>query len=132
MPSSGSFREQAGAWFEAKVDEINRRNFRSLQKSMKDGEETTQTFIATRGTSGTGKQGRVDTGRMLESVDSEAELKGSDRAEGRFGWLEKKPFYAEFQEAGTQYIEPMYALSDAAEIVVPELIRELRNNVKDA
>lgn len=127
-----SFSEASGAWFEAKVNEINRKNFRSLQNAMKDGEETTQTFIATRGTAGTGKQGRVDTGRMLDSVDSEAKLQGRDEAVGRFGWLDKKPFYAEFQEAGTQYIEPMYALSDAAEIVLDELVKDIRDNVKDA
>lgn len=127
-----SFRQAAGNWFEGKVDEINRRNFRSLQNAMKEGEQVTQTFIATRGTAGTGKQGRVDTGKMLESVDSDTRLQGSDEAEGRFGWLNKKPFYAEFQEAGTKYIEPMYALSDAAEIVVDELIKDLRQNVRDA
>lgn len=132
MASSGNFREQAGAWFEGKVNEMNRRNFASLRRAMKDGEEVTQTFIATRGTPGTGKQGRIDTGRMLDSVDSQTKLQGSDEAEGRFGWLTQKPFYAEFQEAGTQYIAPMNALSDAAEIVVPELIRELRKNVRDA
>lgn len=127
-----SFRESAGAWFEAKVDEINRKNFRSLQNAMTDGEEITQTFIATRGTAGTGKQGRVDTGKMLESVDSSTTLQSKDEAIGKFGWLEKKPTYAEFQEAGTRYIEPMYALSDAAEIVKVQLVKDISNNVKDA
>lgn len=127
-----SFQQAAGAWFEAKVNEMNRKNFASLRNAMKEGEEITQTFIATRGTEGTGKQGRVDTGKMLESVDSETNLKGSDEAEGRFGWLGKKPFYAEFQEPGTKYIAPMYALTDAADIVVDELIRDLGKNVRDA
>lgn len=127
-----SFSQAAGGWFEAKVNEINRRNYRALQNAMKDGEEITQTFIATRGTAKSGKQGRVDTGKMLESVDSETSLTGRDEAEGRFGWLKKKPFYAEFQEAGTQYIEPMYALTDAAAIVIDELVKDINDNVKDA
>lgn len=127
-----NFSGAAGAWFEAKVNEINRRNFAALRSAMKDGEQTTQTFIATRGTAGTGKQGRVDTGKMLESVESEANLQGRDEAIGRFGWLDKKPFYAEFQEAGTKYIAPMYALSDAAEIVKAELIKDINDNVKGA
>lgn len=127
-----SFSQAAGGWFEAKVNEINRRNYRALQNAMKEGEEITQTFIATRGTAKSGKQGRIDTGKMLESVDSETNLTGRDEAEGRFGWLRKKPFYAEFQEAGTQYIEPMYALSDAAAIVIDELVKDINDNVKDA
>lgn len=127
-----SFQQAAGGWFEAKVNEMNRKNFRSLQNAMSEGEEITQTFIATRGTEGTGKQGRVDTGNMLESVDSDTKLEGPDEAIGRFGWLEKKPFYAKYQEPGTKYIAPMYALSDAAEIVKDELIRDISNNVRGA
>lgn len=127
-----SFEQAAGGWFQAKVDEINRRTFRTLENAMKEGEEITQTFIATRGTPGTGKQGRIDTGAMLNAVDSEAKLQGKDEAIGRFGWLDKKPFYAEYQEAGTKYIAPMYALSDAAEIVKAELIKNLGNDVKGA
>lgn len=121
-----------GAWFTAKIQSMTRKNFTSLRNAMKDGEETTQTFIATRGTPGTGKQGRIDTGKMLDSVGSDAKLMNEENAEGRFGWLDKKPFYAEYQEAGTQYIAPMYALSDAAEIVRDELIRDLNKNMKDA
>lgn len=126
------FGKAAGDWFEVKVNEINRKNYRALQESMKDGEETTQTFIATRGTPGTGKQGRVDTGAMLNAVDSDTHLKSRDEAEGRFGWLDKKPYYAEYQEDGTKYIPPMYALQDAAEIVKAELLRKVRENVRDA
>lgn len=126
------FGRAAGSWFEEKVQELNRRTFRALQTNMKDGEEITQTFIATRGTPGTGKQGRIDTGKMLESVGSEAELQGQDEAVGRFGWLDKQPFYAEYQEAGTRYIAPMYALSDAGEIVIKQLRKDINDAVKDA
>jgi len=127
-----SFEQAAGGWFEGKVREINRRTFRALQTNMKEGEEVTQTFIATRGTPGTGKQGRIDTGLMLDSVDSEAESKGADEAIGRFGWLDKKPFYAEFQEAGTRYIPPMFALQDAGEIIKKQLVKDISDAVKDA
>lgn len=126
------FSSAFNSWFDRKVDSLNRRTFRALDESMKEGEEITQTFIATRGTPGTGKQGRVDTGKMLDSVGSEAKLLNSDEAEGRFGWLNEQPFYAEFQEAGTQYIEPMYALSDAAEITIQELERKLGDAIKGA
>lgn len=127
-----SFEQAAGGWFEAKVNEMNRRNFASLRNAMKDGEEITQTFIATRGTEGTGKQGRIDTGKMLDSVDSETKLEGRDEAVGRFGWTDKTPFYAKYQEAGTKNIAPMYALSDAAEIVIDELAKDIGKNVRDA
>lgn len=127
-----SFEQAAGEWFQAKVDEINRKNFAALKNNMQDGEEITQTFIATRGTEKSGKQGRVDTGAMLDAVDSDTQLKSKDEAIGRFGWLKKKPTYAQYQEEGTKYIAPMYALSDAAEIVKDQLIKDISNNVKDA
>lgn len=126
------FSSALNSWFDRKVENLNRRTFRALDDSMKEGEELTQTFIATRGTSGTGKQGRVDTGKMLDSVGSDAKILNSDEAEGRFGWLKEQPFYAEFQEAGTRFIEPMYALSDAAEITVQELDRKLGDAIKGA
>lgn len=126
------FSRAFGAWFDGKVENLNRRTFRALDESMKEGEELTQTFIATRGTSGTGKQGRVDTGKMLDSVGSEAKLLNKDEAEGRFGWIGEEPFYAEYQELGTQYIEPMNALSDAAEVTIQELRAKLGDAIKDA
>lgn len=127
-----SFEQAAGGWFEAKVNEMNRRNFASLRDAMKDGEETTQTFIATRGTQKSGKQGRVDTGKMLDSVDSETALVSKDEAEGRFGWIKKTPYYAPYQEEGTKTIPAMYALSDAAKIVIDELAKDIGKNVRDA
>lgn len=126
------FSNAAGTWFTAKVEAITRGNYRALSDNMKDGEEITQTFIATRGTEKSGKQGRIDTGAMLDAVDSDTKLVSKDEAVGRFGWLEKKPFYAPYQEDGTQYIAPMYALSDAAEIVKLQLIKDISDNVKDA
>lgn len=126
------FSRALNSWFDRKVENLNRRTFRALDDSMKEGEELTQTFIATRGTSGTGKQGRVDTGKMLDSVGSDAKILNSDEAEGRFGWLNEQPFYAEFQEAGTRFIEPMYALSDAADIVAQELEAKLGDAIKGA
>lgn len=126
------FSSAFNSWFDRKVENLNRRTFRALDESMKEGEEITQTFIATRGTSGTGKQGRVDTGKMLDSVGSEAKLLNSEEADGRFGWLNEQPFYAEFQEAGTKFIAPMYALSDAAEITIQELDRKLGDAIKGA
>lgn len=120
------------SWYELKVENLDRRTFRALDESMKDGEELTQTFIATRGTEKSGKQGRVDTGKMLESVTSETKLVSNDEAEGRFGWLGEQPFYAEYQEAGTSTIAPMYALSDAAEVTIQELRAKLGDAIRGA
>lgn len=127
-----SFEQAAGGWFEAKVNEMSRKNFGSLRDGMKDGEETTQTFIATRGTQKSGKQGRVDTGKMLDAVDSDTKLVSKDEAVGRFGWIKKTPYYAPFQEEGTRTIPAMYALSDAAKIVMDELVKNISKNVRDA
>lgn len=120
------------AWFEAKVRKLTAESFQSLEDAMEAGENITKHHIETRGTEGTGKRGRVDTGEMRDRVTSDAVKQGSDVMIGRFGWIEKKPFYAEFQEDGTKYIEPMYALSDAAEEVLQDYLRDMDGIVRDA
>lgn len=129
---AGDFSSAFKSWYEAKVENLDRRTFRALDESMKDGEELTQTFIATRGTEKSGKQGRIDTGAMLDSVTSETKLVSNDEAEGRFGWLGEQPFYAKYQEAGTSTIAPMYALSDAAEDTIQELRAKLGDAIRGA
>lgn len=120
------------AWFEAKVRELTSNSFKALEDAMEAGENITKHNIETRGTIKTGKRGRVETGEMRDSVQSDTVKQGQDTIIGRFGWLEKKPFYAEFQEDGTKYIEPMYALSDAAEEVLQDYLKDMEGIVRDA
>lgn len=52
---------------------------------------------------------RVDTGLMRMMADSVLHLR-SDIFELNFGWWEGAPFYAPFQEFGTQHISAMLAV----------------------
>lgn len=52
---------------------------------------------------------RVDTGLMRHMADSLLHIRG-DVFELNFGWWADAPYYAVFQEFGTEYIEPMLAV----------------------
>lgn len=79
------------------------------------GAELVRDTVETSGTVSTGKRGRIDTGAMLQSVDSEYQ-DTADGGEAVYGFL-NEPFYTGFQELGTEYIEPMFAIPDAADNV---------------
>lgn len=75
------------------------------------GAELVRDVIETSGTAKTGKRGRIETGAMLEGVDSDYE-NTSDGGQATWGFVRPTP-YATYQEHGTQWIEPMHALDDA-------------------
>lgn len=115
------------AWFEANVRELNRNVRRAAEQSGEEIAELTREHIRTRGIK---KPGRIDTGAMLESVDSEVTKDTADEFEVRSGYKDS-PEYVPFQELGTSLIAPTYALTDAAEIVLPKLRRRIDEAVKD-
>lgn len=119
-------------WLESKLKRLTDGSVRALSEAMEAGENITKHNIETRGTEASGKRGRIDTGKMLDKVDSKTEILGDGEAEGRFGWTDKEPFYARFQEDGTRFIEPMYALSDAAEEVLVDYLSEMDDVVRGA
>jgi hypothetical protein len=88
------------------------------------GAELVRDTVETSGTVKTGKRGRIETGAMLESVDSDyKEIPGG--AEATYGFL-NPPEYTKYQEGGTQYIEGMFAIDDAAGNVDVDYIKDLR------
>jgi hypothetical protein len=120
------------AWFEGKVEAITRGAYRTVSNAVEAGDEITKHHIETRGTAKSGKRGRIDSGAMRDLVDHETQLVSQDEVVGRFGWLGESPYWARYQELGTQYIEPMFALSDAAEEVGQDYLAEMRKVVRDA
>lgn len=74
--------------------------------------------------------GRVDTGRMRDSVEHDFQDNG-DSAIGRFGWLNKWEEYFGYQEGGffhnqaNRQIRAMHAVSDAEDIVMENLERKI-------
>lgn len=92
-----------------------------MDEAMRDAEKQGQFFIATRGTPKSGKQGRIDTGDMLESFSS-AVATGNTKVTGFLGWLDEQPYYAEWQEGGSETIPAMWALRDSAKNAWDQLL----------
>lgn len=119
------------AWFEAKVDSLQDGNRESAIKAGDEIADKTKQYISTRGTAKSGKQGRIETGAMLNSVDSQVEKDTPSEVEVHAGYHDA-PFYTAFQELGTARIEAMYALTDAAEEILPKLAKDVSQNVRNA
>ena len=113
------------SWFEAQVDELRDNGRNAVQETTQEGAELVRRYISTRGTAKSGKAGRIETGRMLDSVDSQIITDSRDEIVGRFG-MENAPEYAVFQEYGTRTIEAMYAITDAAEQMGDKFISEVQ------
>lgn len=115
------------AWFEANVRDLNKNVRKAGEESLEEVAELTREHIRTRGIK---KPGRIDTGAMLDSVDSEVTKDTADEFEGRAGYFDA-PYYTAFQEPGTRLIAPTYALTDAVEIVLPKLRKRIDDAVGD-
>lgn len=130
-----NFGSASRTWFAGNMKRLQRELASAMTEAVQDGKNITVQHIETRGTEKSGKAGRVDTGKMRDSVDAEVTKATSTEIEGRFGWLEEQPFYAEFQERGFVHssgatVEPMYALSDAAEEVIDKLDKRIGQIVR--
>lgn len=56
---------------------------------------------------------RIRTGHMIGSVGHRMKTASGGVIEGEFGWTAAGDQYFRYQERGTSYIAPMYALADA-------------------
>ena len=121
-------REALHSWFSAKVDNLNDGLRDIAKESAEEGEKLTKQFIETRGTAKSGKQGRIETGAMLDSVSSAVVRETKDEIQTRFGYNDA-PYYTVFQELGTSQVEPMYALTDASEEVFEDLRKDIERLV---
>lgn len=131
MPSGAGFGPAVRAWFNAKVERLTDEAGEVIVQAGDDVARITRRHIETRGTAKSGKQGRIETGAMLNAVDNEVVKRTQDEVEVRAGYHDA-PYYTVFQELGTSRIEAMYALTDAAEEVLADLpsqIRKAINNV---
>lgn len=118
------------AWFENKVENLNDDLDGVVIGAGADIVDITRHHIETRGTAKSGKRGRIETSAMLNSV-TEQVSKTPDETEVRAGYHDA-PFYTVFQELGTSRIEAMYALTDAAEEVLPDLQKDIERVIKRA
>lgn len=92
-----------------------------MEDVTKEGADLMRQYIRTRGTDKSGKEGRIESGAMLEEVESEV-VRNPRSVRGEFGWgvdggtYEK---YFGYQESGFRHwvsginVPPMHAQLDA-------------------
>lgn len=102
---------ELGRIIAAKQQRILNRGRQITQDYGEYGAELVRDVVETSGTAKSGKRGRIETGAMLEGVDSEYN-ETPDGAEATWGFVRPTP-HTGYQELGTQYIEPMLAVDDA-------------------
>lgn len=92
-----------------------------MEEVTDEGADLMRQYIRTRGTEKSGKEGRIETGTMLDEVES-AVHRNPKSVRGEFGWgvaggLHEK--YFDYQENGFRHwrsgenVPPMHAMLDA-------------------
>ena len=139
-------------WFKAKIKEIDSSVENAVRIAVEDGAQVMKSNIQTGGTKkpwGGGwrgrksgeisfgnKSARVDSGDMLNDVDSAITESTPSRVVGMFGWIRKQEEYYRFQEYGFRHfltremVEPMNALRDAFTHAKNVMEKELRKALK--
>lgn len=114
---------------EAKMKQVIERGSEIVRDNGEYGAELVRDTVETSGTMKSGKRGRIDTGAMLGSVNDRFETIPNG-AQSTYGFL-NPPDYTKFQELGTQYIEPMNAIDDAAANVEVDFKNDIDRMMKD-
>lgn len=86
-----------------------------VSEAMNIGAETQRRIIETSGTAKSGKSGRIETGLMLNSVQSAGADRVGNTIEGKFGWRDPEEYYMYQDDGFTHYLSgedivPMHAL----------------------
>lgn len=109
-----------GAAIEAEIKGLRQDVGTEVKKLAQDGEDMMKEFIETRGTAKSGKRGRIETGEMRDAVANRV-LEDTDQAtRAEYGWIDDSPGHRTYQELGTKFIEPMFALRDSQEATTEE------------
>jgi hypothetical protein len=115
---------------EGKMNEVVKRGREITRDNGEYAAELVRDVVETSGTIKTGKRGRIETGKMLASVDSDYKhLPGG--AEATWGFVHDAPDYTTYQEFGTQWIEPMNAIDDAAAEVAVDFKNDIDRMMKE-
>lgn len=124
-----NFGDAVISWMERKVEALTDDAKEVIVETGEDIKELTVYYIENRGTAKSGKQGRIETGAMRDSVDFEVTENTANSIQVRAGYHDA-PFYTVFQELGTRRIEAMEALVDAAEVQRVIMERRLSATMK--
>lgn len=94
---------------------------------MKEIIETAITATGQQRQASGGHPGRIETGNMIDDIQSNIDLIGNNRIEGSWGWELALQLYYMYQEYGTSDIEGMRALQqsyiEAREKMLEGLVR---------
>ena len=123
-------------WLAGKIAKIREAVAETGELAAEGGKQTTRAFVATRGTVRSGKQGRVDTGKMLDRVGGKSERVSPDETRVEFGWYDGRKGPEWYQEFGFDHrygsvVEGMYAVSDARDLAEPAIMETLRRKLGD-
>jgi hypothetical protein len=94
--------------------------------------EDMRRYTESRPSAKSGKAGRIETGAMLESIAGKTFMEGADKVVGQFGFINRQELYfmlqtsTGFEHYGSgDFIEPTFAMRDAAVTAVQNLIQRL-------
>lgn len=150
-PGRGNREYQNGdlvRWYKSKMTRIEDGVDEAMDAAGEFGKELGQQYISTRGTgrewtrpgpSGrdASTPGRVDSGKMRDAFGFRKTTQGNSR-QLRIGWVSgTREDYFQFQETGFTHfsgidVPGMYALQDATEAAMAQLMQDLKRKVKDA
>jgi len=112
------------------VGKLRVRLFRRMENVIDQAVQDARNFTATRPSAKSGKRGRVDTGLMMDSIVGKVWQDNEENIIGELGFLDVQEFYFFLQtDEGFQhwrsgeFIEPTFALRDAAVIAFDKLLR---------
>lgn len=78
-----------------------------------------------RAAAGRGVAGRVESGQMINAINSSAVQDDSGDVVGRWGWQDPEDYYG-YQDEGTQHIAPALSLLTSFLVAKTDLSRKLR------
>jgi len=102
------------------LDQFRPRLYRRMEQVMREAVEDYRKFTSSRPSAKSGKEGRIDTGAMLDAVTYRVEQVENEIV-GEFGFLNAPEFYMFLQtdtgfvhHLSGEFIEPTYAMRDSA------------------
>lgn len=110
------------------LNQLRTRYLRRMEQVLEEAVDDYQLFTATRGTEKSGKPGRIESGKMYDEVSYRVWQDSDGSIHGELGFLDGGELY-EFLQTDTgfrhwisgEFIEPTYALRDAALIAMQKL-----------
>lgn len=103
---------------------------RAMEQAVAEGVVIVKTYIATSGTPKSGKQGRIDTGRMIDSVYGDSATAGQV-VSGGIGWENFAPYFQYQEEGFTSWTGATIPAMNAFVNTYPRFTELLKTRLKE-